>query len=151
MWNYISPLLSLLLIAAAATGQCDFEKVGSWSPPESTTIATDNEHLYLNRGGDLIIADRAITDHLFVLGELELPGTIQRIFPEGDQLWILSGDDGLFLVDISDPSIPNLITALDTSGWGPRNRSSGPICLYCRWQWRSAGRGYVEPLASRRG
>ena len=100
----------------SAQAQCDFEEIGSWSPPRSTTLAVDEQHLYLNRGGDLLIASRDLTGELLILGELDLPGNIEHILPEGDRLWIASGDEGLFLVDITDPTLPTLISTIDTPG-----------------------------------
>ena len=108
--------LCFFLMASLGQTQCDFENIGSWSPPRSTTLAVDEQHLYLNRGGDLLIASRDLTGKLLILGELDLPGNIEHILPEGDRLWIASGDYGLFLVDITDPTLPALNSTINTPG-----------------------------------
>lgn len=108
--------LGLFLFASLSHSQCDFTRLGSWSPPRSTTLAVDDQHLYLNRGGILMIADRDFSDGIQTLGELPLPGKIEAIYPDSDYLWVASGEAGLSWVDISDPTLPRLINSIDTPG-----------------------------------
>ena len=104
--------------AQARTGQTDWNLV-SQVGGSTQAVAIDGTNLYLGVGWHVEVYDITNPRELVMIGSSRvLPNSIEGLFANGSNyLYAACGSDGLQILDISNPSSPELISSYNTLGY----------------------------------
>ena len=100
---------------ASAQDNSHVKLAGRWANGPCYTVATDSNYVYFNNGGYLEIASLKETSGK-VLGKIVLPSVPEGIIAKGQTVFVADWQDGLRIIDVSDPAHPVETGFLDTKG-----------------------------------
>ncbi len=110
----------MLVAASAATGQCDFDRIGRFEEPRYQgvdTVALDGDRAYVfTPGPAVIVYDITDIDNPVVLRKFTTPGRIRLWTLEDGVLWVLDFDEQLRAYDTADSQPLSLIGSFDMGG-----------------------------------
>lgn len=115
-----SLLLLLLIQSALCLAVCaDSKNVGviwrdPYGPAQDVWVVGDN--VYLAAGGALIVFEVNNLSQVIEItevGKTVTPGDIREIYIDGIYAYAITYEDGLFVIDISDPTNPEQVSSLD--------------------------------------
>jgi hypothetical protein len=119
-WLVAAVFVAGVMGAISAPSQVCPELVGRVPYGPTRAVAADGNHVYYGSGSVLMIADATIPAAPVVMGELQLPGLIQDIEVENGFAHVVCGVPGYVLVDVADPSAPEIAGSFVTGpfpGW----------------------------------
>ncbi len=119
----------VLFFLMLATGICSADNVnvdivGQFSG-EVFDVAVAGDHAYLGQGQDLVILDISDVAALSEVGRVSSVSEIYGIAVSGDHACIANGENGIAMVDISNPSSPTILGSYDTDGFARDVAMSG--------------------------
>lgn len=75
---------------------------------DAWSVAVVNDTAFLGTDAGLFVIDITVPIIPLVIGHVDPGAAIRGIAIDGDRAYLASGDDGMFIVDISDPTAPTM-------------------------------------------
>ncbi|OPY19437.1 MAG: LVIVD repeat protein [Methanomethylovorans sp. PtaU1.Bin093] len=108
----------LFLILMAGLGSADkvnVEQVGHFGGHISG-VALEHNYAYIGQGKDLVVLDISDVSNPSEVGRVIIPSRVDEVVLSENYAFITGYENGLFVVDITDPSVPKLVGSYDTQG-----------------------------------
>ena len=80
-------------------------------------VVTQGDHIYVGIGPGLVVFDSTPNNPTVIGQTAPLPDLITDLAIAGRYAYVADGDSGLRIVDITDPTAPNEVSAYDTPGF----------------------------------
>jgi hypothetical protein len=121
----LTTLVGMGFACVAAGGDLDFLPVGNWPGPEvdlGSGVAVVGRYAFVTGGGHrpglsvFDVGEAAPPRLVASLTTDRPPGMVPEIAVSGNHAFIAEGDGRMLVVDISEPTRPQLLTAFDTAG-----------------------------------
>ncbi len=82
---------------------------------------------------DVHLMGSAIGGEISEVGSYDTPGYAMDVFVLGDYAYVADGDNGLCIIDVSNPASPSLMGICDTDGWAHGVSVSGDYAYVGDW------------------
>ena len=99
----------LCLFSISSPAFAAFDTLGSWPGGPCATTAISDDYAFMGSGGFLGIVS---LDTYALLSQTQLCGNILHMYEHGGYLYVSAANDGLLIVDFSDPTNPQTIATL---------------------------------------
>ncbi|MCU0370906.1 MAG: hypothetical protein MUC31_05780, partial [Bacteroidales bacterium] len=80
--------------------------IGQWGYGPCNTVAVNGNYAYIGSGCMLVILDISDPSSPQKLGALALPDILQELTISGNYAYVADSDEGLRIIDITDPALP---------------------------------------------
>ena len=99
---------AVLVVAAPLAVAC-LVPVGELPDGPALSVDTEGDLAVFGRGRVLVVTDLAAAGGAAELGTVVLPGLVEAVDLVGDRVWVAAGRAGLAVVDIADPTQPEVL------------------------------------------
>jgi len=108
LWILVVVTVLLWPSPSSASGGC-LEPRGQWPYGPVNVVAATGDLVVYSRGATIEIADVSAPFHPNVLGATEITGYPTEIAVSGTIAFVAANDEGLFVIDFSDPTAPSVV------------------------------------------
>ncbi|MBP6784885.1 MAG: hypothetical protein KA152_13910 [Verrucomicrobiales bacterium] len=142
-YHYLLALLFAIVIPVAKGAQGSAEQYGKALGPQKVpgvgpcqAVAVVGEQLFATGRGEFYVLDISDATNPTLTGQLSgLGGQTRQIFIQDSIAYVTARQDGLWLIDISNPSRPAIISHYDTVEMATGICVSGPVAFVATRQY----------------
>ncbi|MDF1813441.1 MAG: hypothetical protein P1V20_14685 [Verrucomicrobiales bacterium] len=142
-YHYLLALLFAFVISVARGDQGSGDQYGKVLSPRKIpgigacqAVAVVGDHLFATGRGEFYVLDISDAENPVLTGQLsELGGQTRQIFIQESIAYVTARQDGLWLIDISDPARPVIISHYDTVEMATGIWVSGPVAFVATRQY----------------
>ena len=105
----------MMITGTAIAGNVNLELVGHFGG-KVNDVEVAGDYAYLGLGQNLVILNISDTGNLLEVGNVLTPSMVTDISVVGNYAYVADRNNGLVIVDVSNPASPTLVGSYNTAG-----------------------------------
>jgi hypothetical protein len=110
MKNYSCLLVMVILAIPCNCYSQSVDLLGHWPGGPCQAVAINSDYSFMNSGGFLGIVEN---DNASLVSHTKIADQIYTLFAKDDLLYVAALNEGVFIIDVSDPASPKILSQLD--------------------------------------